>query len=215
LDIEGCVTVEADNVTITQSLIHCARTRRPAVQMKGGKNLVLDQVEIDGGGKTDSCVATNSFTIYRSNLHDCTDGIDFSSNVVIEGNYIHDLARSTGSHNDALQTLGGADDIIRNNTLQSFRADTHDPMNAAIQTGRLKRSLTNVLVEHNYMDGGNYTVNAGSPPTKGTVIEGYVFRNNVFGRDYRYGPVRAVGEGTVFDATNVWADTGKSVRTQD
>ena len=211
LDIEGCVDVSADNVTITHSVIHCRRSL-PAVWAKDAKHLVLDQDEIDGGGTAEACVAFSDFAIYRSNLHDCVDGVDFSSNVVVQGCYIHDLARGPGTHNDTLQTLGGSNDIIRGNTLQAYRADTNDPMNAVIQTGRLKHALTNVVVEHNYMDGGNYTVNAGAPAPSDDPITGYVFKANVFGRHFRFGPVRSVGSGTIFDSSNVWADTGQPVK---
>jgi hypothetical protein len=212
LDISNCADIEADNITITQSVIHCRRSA-PAVYVHAGtKNLTLDQVEIDGGGKTNACVGYDGFTMFRSNLHDCVDGVDFGSDVTVQHCFIHDLARNKGTHNDALQTVGGSDDIIKDNTLEAYRADTGDLMNSAIQTGHLKGDLTNVLVEHNFMDGGNYTVNAGSTSRSGHTISGYVFKDNVFGRHSRYGPVQAIGDGTVFDASNVWSDDGKPVK---
>jgi hypothetical protein len=215
LDVSNCVDIEADNITITQSIIHCGRGA-PAVHVfEGRKNLTLDQVEIDGSGKSAACVGYDGFAIFRSNLHDCADGIDFGSDVTIQLCFIHDLARHKGSHNDALQTVGGSNDVIKDNTLEAYRADTGDLMNSAIQTGHLKGDLVNVLVEHNFMDGGNYTVNAGSTSRSGHTISGYVFKDNVFGRHSRYGPVQAVGDGTVFDATNVWSDDGKPVNPKD
>jgi hypothetical protein len=212
LDITGCVDIQADDVTISQSIIHCSRAA-PAVHVFpafGG--LVLDQVEIDGSGVTAACVAYDDFTILRSNLHDCVDGVDFGSNVTVKESDIHDLSRGKGTHNDVLQTLGGSDDVIQDNTLEAYRSSTNDLMNSAIQTGHLDKDLTNVLVEHNYMDGGNYTVNAGSTSRSGHIITDYVFIDNVFGRRSRYGPVQAVGAGTVFGTTNVWADDGEPVR---
>jgi hypothetical protein len=213
LDIRDCVDIEANDVVITQSVIHCDRAAAAVRIAAGAKGAVLDQVEIDGGGSTSSCIAPQDFTIEQSNLHDCVDGVDFSSKVVIDDCYIHDLARTPGSHNDSLQTLGGADDLIEDNTLQAYRADTNDPMNSAIQTGHLNTPLSDVTVEHNYMDGGNFTVNAGATSTNGHAITGYVFKDNVFGRHFRYGPVQAVGPGTIFDASNVWFDDGQPVRT--
>jgi hypothetical protein len=212
LEINGCVDVMASDVTISQSVIHCNRAA-PAVHVfPEFGNLVLDQVEIDGSGVTAACVGYDDFTILRSNLHDCEDGVDFGSNVTVQESYIHDLARQKGTHNDVLQTLGGSGDLIEDNTLEAYKTSTNDLMNSAIQTGHLDKDLVNVLVEHNYMDGGNYTVNAGSTSRSGHQISGYVFKDNVFGRHSRYGPVQALGTGIVFDTTNVWADTNESVR---
>lgn len=212
LDINGCVDIQANGVTITQSVIHCARTQ-PAVHIfPGFGGLVLDQVEIDGSSRTNACVGYDGFKILRSNLHDCVDGIDFGSDVTIQGCYIHDLARLKGTHNDVLQTVGGSNDIIEDNTLEAYRTSTDDLMNSAIQTGHLNENLTNVLVQHNYMDGGNYTVNAGSTSRSGHQISDYVFKDNVFGRRSRYGPVQALGTGIAFDDTNVWLDDGKPVK---
>jgi hypothetical protein len=212
LDITDCVDVQADNVVITLSIIHCSRGTAAVRVLPTAKNLILDQVEISGGGHSSACVAFESFTVERSDLHDCVDGIDFSSDVTVVGNYIHDLTRGRTTHNDSLQTLGGTDDVIKDNTLQAYRVSTKDPMNSAIQTGHLNEALSHVLVENNYMDGGNYTVNAGSTSTDGYPISDYVFTGNVFGRDFRYGPVQAVGAGTTFDASNVWADDGQPVK---
>ena len=211
LDIEGCVDVKADNVEITESVIRCSRNGPAVRTFDGVKNLVLDQVEIDGLGKASTCVGFDNVTISRSNLHDCNDGVDFGSNVVIERSYIHDLARGDDTHNDAVQTLGGSNDVIKDSTLEAYRASTDDLMNSAIQTGHLSSPLTNVLIQHNYLDGGNYTVNAGATSTNGLPIQGYVFKDNVFGRHFRYGPVQAVGPGTTFDSSNVWADDGTPV----
>jgi hypothetical protein len=124
---------------------------------------------------------------------------------------VHDLTRTASSHNDAIQTLGGGDCVVRGNTLQAYRAATNDPMNSAIQTGHLVEALTNVIVDHNYMDGGNYTVNAGATSTDGWPISGYVFTHNVFGPDSRYGAIVELGAGISFDASNVWASSGLPV----
>jgi hypothetical protein len=212
LDISDCVDIQANDVVITESIIHCGRSAAAVRILGAATNAVLDQVEIDGGGAASACIAPQNFTIENSNLHDCVDGIDFNSNVTVLSCFIHDLARTSDSHNDTLQTLGGTDDLIKDNTLDAYRADTNDLMNSAIQTGHLNMPLTNVLIDHNFMDGGNYTVNAGSTSRDGHPITGYVFKDNVFGRHYRYGPVQAVGAGTSFDDSNVWSDDGQPVR---
>jgi hypothetical protein len=212
LFIDGCVDIQADDVAITRSVIRCSRNGAVIRVFDGVDGLVLDQVEIDGLDKSASCLGFSNFTVSRSDIHGCNDGIDFDSGVTIESCYIHDLARGAGTHNDALQTTGGRNDVIKDNTLEAYNEKSDDLMNAAIQTGHLSSDLINVTVDHNYMDGGNYTVNAGSTSTSGHRIEKYVFINNVFGPRHRYGPVQAVGAGTSFDDTNVWAADGTPVR---
>ena len=211
LDINGCVDVKASNVVIKNSRITCGRTT-PAVRVYSGvTNLLVEDSEIDGAGTSPACIGYGEYTLFRSNLHDCVDGVEVGRDTAIEYSYVHDLSRGSGTHDDAIQTLGGVNILIVGNTLQAYRADTDDPMNASIQTGHLNENLTNALVAYNYMDGGNYTVNAGADSTNGYKISGYVFTGNRFGRDFRYGPVSELGTGITFDSSNVWADTGARV----
>ena len=175
-------------------------------------SLVMTHSEIDGLGQAPQCIGFNNFTLRAVNIHSCVDGIKFASNDVVENSYVHGLSRGDGTHNDAMQTLGGDNDVIRGNTLDAYNAATGDPMNAAIQTGHLVEALRNVVVDGNYLDGGNYTVNAGATSTNGYPISGYVFTNNVFGHHARYGAVAELGSGITFDSSNVWVDTGLRVR---
>jgi hypothetical protein len=209
LDVKGCVTVDAPNVTITNSRITCSAMSTVKIGANGSLRMVSS--EINGLGGSAACISYSNFTLIDVNIHDCVDGIKLTFNDVIENSYVHDLSRGATTHNDAIQTLGGGDSVVRGNTLQAYRAATDDPMNAAIQTGHLNRALANVIVDHNYMDGGNYTVNAGATSTDGWPISGYVFTNNVFGPDYRYGAVDELGAGISFDSSNVWASTGLPV----
>jgi hypothetical protein len=204
LDISGCVDVAASGVTITNSRIRCA-TNGSAVDVLSGSVKIVNS-EIDGLGTTDQCIGFDNFTLVGVDIYGCQDGIKLGSNDVVENSYVHNLARGDGSHNDAIQTVGGHNDVVRHNTLMAYNAATDDPMNAAIQTGHLNNPLTNVVIDDNYMDGGNYTVNAGSQSTDGNRISGYVFTNNVFGPDARYGPVAELGDGISFDSSNVWTN---------
>jgi len=78
---------------------------------------------------------------------------------------------------------------------------------------RMLEDLRNVIVRHNYMDGGNYTINAGGGSgADGYAKSNYVFSGNVFGHHARYGVIQGLGAGISFDATNVWVDTGLAVQ---
>jgi hypothetical protein len=210
LDISGCVTIDAANVTIKNSRIHCS-TNASVVSVSSG-NLIMSHSEIDGEGRAAQCISFSNYTLDAVDIHGCADGAKFASNVVIRNSYIHDLARGDGTHNDALQTMGGHDDVIEGNTLLAYSAADDDPMNAALHSGHITSDLRNVRVSNNYMDGGNYTVNAGATTTGGNSISGYVFTDNVFGPHSRYGAVASLGSGVSFDSSNVWASNGQPVR---
>jgi Domain of unknown function (DUF4082) len=211
LNINGCVDIQANNVTIKNSLITCSRTSVAIRVAKGFGGFLLQDSEVNGGGKAAGCIGFGDFTLLRDNLHDCIDGVDGGGNAVVEYNYVHDLTRLSGTHNDTFQTVGGGHNLLVGNTLQAYRNSTNDLMNSSIQTGHLSSNLTDTLVEYNYMDGGNYTVNAGATSTNGFTIAGYVFVGNQFGHDSRYGPVAELGNGISFDSSNVWAGTTTAV----
>jgi hypothetical protein len=207
LNIAGCVDIQANNVVIKNSLITCSRSTVAVRVYPGFSGFLLQDSEINGGGQAPGCIGFGDFTLLRDNLHNCVDGADGGGNAVVEYSYIHDLSRLTGTHDDTFQTVGGAHNLLVGNTLQAYRASTNDPMNSSIQTGHLSSNFTDTLVEYNYMDGGNYTVNAGAQSTNGYTIAGYVFVGNQFGPDSRYGPVSELGTGISFDSSNVWVGT--------
>ena len=72
-------------------------------------------------------------------------------------------------------------------------------MNAAIQMGSLlgTNPISNFLVEGNLMNGGNFTINGGNG-----IVDSALYRNNVFGRDYRYGAVGNLDPDSISDASN-------------
>jgi hypothetical protein len=211
LDIKGCVDIQANNVVIKNSRITCGRSTLALRVFPGFGNFLLQDSEINGLGAAAGCAGYGDFVLLRDNLHDCIDGVDGGGNLVVEYSYIHNLTRLTGTHNDAYQTVGGVHNLLVGNTLQAYRADTKDFMNSAIQTGHLSNNFSDTLVEYNYMDGGNFTVNAGAQSTSGHTIAGYVFVGNCFGHDFRYGPVSELGAGITFDSSNVWAGTTVAV----
>jgi len=129
--------------------------------------------------------------------------------VTIEHSYIHDLFRSPDGHHDSIQIRAGDSIIVRGNNLQAFNALTGDPMNAAIQIGSLATTdrITDLLVEDNLMNGGNFTINGGKD-----AVESALYRRNRFGRDFRYGVRGNLTSTSVWEPNNVWNDDGTEVR---
>ena len=61
----------------------------------------------------------------------------------------------------------------------------------------------NVVVEHNWSDGGGYTIYCGKDGSRGVSV-----RYNRFGRGLRYGPITGTCDQKV---GNVWDDTGDPI----
>lgn len=199
----GCLDVNADDVVVRDSVIRCDRDTW-AVHARGAR-LLLQDVEVDGMGVADICIAHDGFTLERADVHNCSDGVRANGEVVIVDSWIHDLARTPGSHNDSIQTTQGRNIRIEGNTLEPYRADTDDPMNAAYILKEDQGDIDDVVFSGNYVNGGNFTLFV-----IGEGMENVSVTDNVFGRDHRYGPLRI--DATGIDVRgNVYADNGEPV----
>jgi hypothetical protein len=209
LHIKGNVKVNADNVTIRNSIID-STALYPVQIDSANKGLLIEDTEIDGNGKASVAILKGNYTLRRLNIHDVKDGPRIEGdNVLIENSWIHTLTRVEGGHHDTIQIRKGRNIVLRGNTLEAYKATTKDPMNAAIQIGSALGDIpvSGLLVENNYMNGGNYTINGGT-----YWVTQATYRGNTFGRDFRYGIVTNMGSGSTFDKTNVFADTAQPVK---
>ena len=210
LDIDGCVDVLANDVTIRNTRIRCGDDRVKLVVRIGGDNtgLLIEDSEIDGRGELEVGVGWGHYTLRRVDIHDVVDGAHFGDDSVIEECWIHDMARIRPLHPDALQTTSASHAVVRGNVLDPARTSNGDHNNAGLMMGSElgDRLVDDVLVEHNLFDGGNYSLNI-----RGDVnARNVTIRDNVFGGGARYGAVLApssvpLGEG------NVMAGSGRSV----
>ena len=193
----GCLRIKADDVTVKRSRIRCDADDLPAVRADDGVDrLLLEDTEIDGMGVTSIGIGFARFTLRRANVHSTVDGVRAGDSSVIESSWIHSLARKPGTHNDGIQSIRGTGIVIRRNTIDVFTDG--DFMNAAyIISAGATRQVTDVKVEDNFLNGGNYTVYLGDSDAKS--VSGVVFRDNVFGGDFRYGPRVAIPTGTVWE----------------
>lgn len=210
LDVTGCVSVRASDVTIRNTRIRCDHPSSGVAVLVGGgaKNLTLESVEVDGRGTTEVCVGWGDYTLRRVDVHGCADGARFGYRVTIEDSWVHDLARIGTLHSDALQTTSGTDVVIRHNTLDA-RSPSGNFNNAALMLGTElgSRRLERVVVEQNFLDGGNYALNVRGDITAKAVT----VRDNTFGDATRYGPVLTPAR-LPLGAGNVYAATGAPVR---
>lgn len=209
LDITGCVTVGAANVRIIRSRIRCNNNSYAIRTENTARNLVVEDVEINGLGRVAASVCCTNYTLRRVNIHNSIDGPRLSNNTTVVDSYIHSLARVPDSHNDTLQSTGGSAILVQRNTLLPFNAATNDPSNACLMVGsETAPSLQNLLMVDNYCNGGNWSIGIRSDMVASQVV----FRNNKFGRNFRYGVVaRPRHPGVTWESNNVFFDDGTPV----
>ena len=137
-DIQGMLDVEAQNVTIKNSVIESnsgetgeAANGTAGIKIEDGGSAVIDQVRINGDDGVHACVWDQG-TSEIVNAVDCygaDDGVwswadsSYSSTTgdhfVVENSYFHDFTtRTSNGHEDGYQTEGASDGIIRHNTYQ-------------------------------------------------------------------------------------------------
>jgi hypothetical protein len=204
LYVLGTITVRANNVTLRNMVVdpggapYGIRADNSAFS-----GTVIEDAEVlnaDAAG-----VYGDNFTARRLNVHHGgADGIKAGSNCIIEDSWIHELGNIPGTHADGIQVDGGTGIVIRRNFIDMpVRVDGTES-NAAVFIKPDFAPIDSVLIEDNWMNGGNFTVflatKDGVGPTNVTV------RRNYFGRDFLYG-VRCLTAGSVWQQ-NYWWDTG-------
>lgn len=183
-------------------------------------------------------IVGHDYKAVRNHISQTNDGLGIfnrpggpaTANVTAEGNYIHTLtfwsndpAHSDGTHNDGIQVQGGENIKIVGNTIEAFirtgSGSATSPRQPFAGVGIMLQQnvakLKNVVVEKNYVDGGQTSINIDHTAKKHsdinvTVRENYLGRNQFdFGNNSKY-PVRIIQKSasTVTGlSTNRWADT--------
>jgi hypothetical protein len=204
------VVVDADNVTIRNTRIRCAKPEsEPVVRVVGDhEGLVIEDSEIDGLGSAIVGVGYSGYRLTRSDVHGVNDGARVGDGTVVEESWIHALVRQGDHHPDTIQSTSGTGILVRGNTLDAKSND--DLNNAAIMLGTETgpRLLKDASFVGNYLNGGNFTVNIRGDAN----LTNVVFRDNVYGPDSRYGPVRAPL--TVSFSSDTMAATGQPVEVE-
>jgi hypothetical protein len=210
LDVKGCIRVRANDVVIRKSRVRCSDG--PVISLGDSyTGLRIEQSTLDGlGTATQSLYAVKGVTMSRNEITRTQDGARVGSSFTFVGNWVHGLVRIGDFHVDALQTLGAQNVVIRGNTFDVYNSAEGQRVNSVFQMGTTQGpALKSILVEDNYMNGGNCTVNM---HLEAKVLGGVVFRRNTFGPDSeRCTHIGLDRPGVVFDDTNVLASTGRAV----
>jgi hypothetical protein len=214
LDLTGYVDVYANNVVIRNSRI--SGQSWWAVYLRAGYgHLTVENCEIFGDGVRQMQYGIASgggwVTLRRNNVHTISNGIDVAEGIV-EDNYVHDPRYFAGDHTDTVMSEGGppagSSLTIRHNTA----------INTLDQTGAISLFADfapqhDVLVEHNLLAGGGYTLYGGATGSSNLRIVDNVFSRRVWPGGGFWGPVAywdPTGKGNVWQG-NTWED-GSPVR---
>jgi hypothetical protein len=205
LDIQGMVTINADNVTLKNCKVTAGGWA--VINITSGKTgVVIQDCEINGLSAQGVRGISGQGTFLRNDIHHTEDGIYLTgSNTLIQDNYIHDLQSNwSGPHYDGIATDGGVSNItIRHNTVINPHGQT-----SALMLSNYFGSVTNVTVDNNLLEGGGYTVYSDGQFNGGT-ISGVSFTNNYLVRgQYGYSSIR---NNTPVWQGNVDGDTGQPV----
>ena len=201
LDIEGSITVAANNVTIRNVRVTGSTSSALVRPERGvtGTTIEYCEVTVTAEGANGAIGHVGAGTTVRfCEISGFADGIKVESSSLYEDNYIH-MAKPAGSakHLDGIQASGDSDFVIRNNVIE---VPVDDGGNSAVfvqaWNGAANSHVRNVTVSNNYLKGGNYTVflsggkdSDGSDPA--SWIHDYYLLDNTFHPDgYRYGSLR-------------------------
>lgn len=207
LDVTGCVSVRAPNVTIRRSRIRCDSYY--PVEVQAGASLLIEDSEIDGspaGGIATSGIASSNYVARRVNIHGAADGVKADDNVLVEDSWIHDLWLGAGDHADGVQGTGGSNVTIRNNRIDirdTGKGHGGEP-NSAIQLGTEWSSNSNWRIEGNWFYGGGWILHLDAGSGSGNVVSGNRFGDGTAG----YGPIAT--QGSWQQSGNIWIPSLKS-----
>jgi hypothetical protein len=213
LQVNGTVTITASNVTLKDSLI-VPDSGDPAIAVSYDhvSGVVIENVEINGGKHSPSSVGVegSGFTLIADNIHGTADAVDVDTNDVVRDTWIHDLWVSGSDHTDGVQSAGGANVTISHNTIDA----TANSTNSAIIIGADLGPISNTLITNNLLDGGSYTIYAGSD---GQYSSGVItITNNRFADDADYGLTSfAPDGGSIIFTGNVLDATGAAISASD
>ncbi len=214
LDIDMCVSVMADNVTIQRSRIRCDGyyVVKAADLPTTYRGLSLIDDELDGLGNPASesiaVMATEGAHYLRLNVHGMpSSGPRLATDNLMEDSWLHDFACASPLHQAGTSANdGGSNIVVRHNTIDI------DPSGgcatAAFELALDFGTYNGVTVEKNLLNGGNYCAYAGInvPGASYPAASNVSFLSNVFGRKYSpdcgaFGPIVEWGNG----AGNTWS----------
>lgn len=188
-DIRCGLLIRANNVTISRSRV-TAQAQIPIRTEDGRTGVKISDVEIVGQPGCIAGIGYMGWTALRVNIHGCGDGVRIENGSTLQDSWIHDFWDGTENgqqvdtpHHDGAQSTGGSDIVIRHN-----RIDNPHDQTSCVLIGDEFGTPSNILIERNYLNGGNYSVYLAPTGTN------RIIRDNTFTRNHVYGPSNVAGQ---------------------
>ena len=179
LNITGSVIINAPNVTLK----NCSITSGDydVVLVKPGiTGAVVENCNINNQSAGGQGIAGQG-SFLNNNIQNAADGIDVrGDNTLIQGNYIHNMSGTSGSHLDGIQADGGFSNLtINHNTIINEQGQT-----SALMLDNYWGPIDKVAITNNLLVGGDYAayineVAQGQNP--GGKVTNVTFTNNHLG----------------------------------
>jgi hypothetical protein len=199
--INGCVVVNAPNVTIKRSKVVCHGASAIDGESTG---LVVSDTEIDcGNAAGHTAITWRNYTALRINAYGCENTAWAESNVTIQDSYLHDNVHydpALDPHTDGVQLPTGASNItVRHSTIYGGYVNQSDFGNSAITTAG---GMSNILFTNNLLAGGGYTLRCQGAGGSSFSITGNRFTTKLVSTVGGFGP----SDGFCRGASTTWSD---------
>jgi hypothetical protein len=129
----------------------------------GVTGTTFDHCELDGRDKIERAIQGVDGVIVRNcDIHNTGNGLEVGTNIVMTESYVHDIYTPAGLdwHADGVQAGDSASNITIDHNVILLTTGETGAINIVSNGGSGK--FRDILIEHNLMAGGGYTVYAGS-----------------------------------------------------
>jgi len=183
---EGILRINANNVTIRNCVMSGAGTY--GIQIYDGTTgTVIEDCIIEN--MLSAGILGSNFTASRLEIRNSgADAIKAFHNFTIEDSWFHSLGYLDGAHADGIQMVQGTNGVIHGNHFDMPYNVEGYRNSQCIILGTNDGPIENILIEGNWLNGGNYCVVANDKDNGFGKPTNIIMINNKFGEDYQFGP---------------------------
>ena len=211
--IDGCVAIDANNVTIKDSLIHTrdqcnggnGRTAASAVNDGNGSSptgLVIQDTEVDGMDSVGDAygVSGDNFTCLRCNVHGFSKNVSAGNAVLIQDSYSHDLSTNAECSHSSTVYADSATNVTLEHSYLRATGTSDGCISAAFMNGGSYGAPSDDTVDNSYLEGVT-----GADMQEGCGSTNVHVTNNAFSGDNGYNGTDYVYGFDGRNAGNVWS----------
>ncbi len=225
LYVRGMIKVKANDVTLRNLIVDCEDASLYGIQTQSDySDAVIEHVEI----KNCKSAGIDGPNFHASNveIHEMWgNAVNAYDNVTLQFSWIHHLGKTESSYNNGIQTGKGSNILLLANffdmpigALDSGSGESYQSDATSFSSTKLG-DIDNFVMEGNWLNGGNYTVYfSGSEDGADDDfwLSNSALIGNRFGRDYRWGAFKAIGNIENLDVScNRWDDTSELMDIND